>query len=218
MTAQTSPAAAPPLPAFASIDDWCRLSGMGRRVVYDKLGTGELRAVKWYAHAGRCAARAGVSSLVSAGTNPADAQAAPHWWLPAQGECRGMNTPLPTDAVLALYAKFCEHLDAFLNAPRPHDGMSHDATIALHRENVAHYTASNAIAQRMMKTPTTSIAGTLAKMCAILEIYPHYASIPEDEGISVLVSETVTDARKLLAAASACGAPDFSANSEPPTR
>ncbi len=46
MTAQTSPAAVPPLPAFASIDDWCRLSGMGRRVVYNKLGTGELRAVK----------------------------------------------------------------------------------------------------------------------------------------------------------------------------
>lgn len=35
-----------PRPAFASIDGWCAISGMGRRVTYHKLGTGELKAIK----------------------------------------------------------------------------------------------------------------------------------------------------------------------------
>jgi hypothetical protein len=33
-------------PKFATIDGWCALTGMGRRVVYDLLGTGDLKAVK----------------------------------------------------------------------------------------------------------------------------------------------------------------------------
>jgi hypothetical protein len=33
-------------PAFATIDDWLIISGMGRRATYDELGNGNLRAVK----------------------------------------------------------------------------------------------------------------------------------------------------------------------------
>jgi len=33
-------------PAYATIDDWMMISGMGRRAVYDELGLGNLRAVK----------------------------------------------------------------------------------------------------------------------------------------------------------------------------
>ena len=33
-------------PKFCTIDGWLALSGMGRRATYDKLGTGELKAVK----------------------------------------------------------------------------------------------------------------------------------------------------------------------------
>ena len=36
----------PPSPKFASIGDWQKISGMSRRVTYEKLGTGELKAVK----------------------------------------------------------------------------------------------------------------------------------------------------------------------------
>lgn len=35
-----------PTPKFCTIDYWLAISGMGRRATYDKLGTGELRAVK----------------------------------------------------------------------------------------------------------------------------------------------------------------------------
>jgi hypothetical protein len=35
-----------PSPKFATIDAWIAMSGMGRRSVYDYLGTGDLRAVK----------------------------------------------------------------------------------------------------------------------------------------------------------------------------
>jgi hypothetical protein len=35
-----------PSPQFATIDNWCNLSGMGRRTVYDELGLGNLKAVK----------------------------------------------------------------------------------------------------------------------------------------------------------------------------
>ena len=35
-----------PLPRFASLTDWCRISGMGRTTVYERIGSGELRAVK----------------------------------------------------------------------------------------------------------------------------------------------------------------------------
>ncbi len=35
-----------PSPQFATVDDWTTISGMSRRVTYDRLGTGELRAVK----------------------------------------------------------------------------------------------------------------------------------------------------------------------------
>jgi hypothetical protein len=35
-----------PTPKFATIEDWCAISGMSRRVTYDKLGTQELRAIK----------------------------------------------------------------------------------------------------------------------------------------------------------------------------
>ena len=35
-----------PSPKFATIEDWCVISGLSRRVVYDKLGTGELKAIK----------------------------------------------------------------------------------------------------------------------------------------------------------------------------
>ena len=34
------------VPAFCSIDQWCALSGMGRRVTYDEIGRGNLKAVK----------------------------------------------------------------------------------------------------------------------------------------------------------------------------
>ncbi len=33
-------------PYFATIDDWCRLSGMGRTRTYDAIGRGYLKAVK----------------------------------------------------------------------------------------------------------------------------------------------------------------------------
>jgi hypothetical protein len=33
-------------PKFATIDDWCTISGMSRRITYDKIGTGALKAVK----------------------------------------------------------------------------------------------------------------------------------------------------------------------------
>jgi hypothetical protein len=36
----------PPTPRFATIDNWCALSGMGRRVTYDELGRGNLKAIK----------------------------------------------------------------------------------------------------------------------------------------------------------------------------
>jgi hypothetical protein len=35
-----------PTPKFATIDNWIAMSGMGRRSVYDYLGTGELKAIK----------------------------------------------------------------------------------------------------------------------------------------------------------------------------
>jgi hypothetical protein len=35
-----------PTRKFATIDDWCVISGMSRRVTYEKLGTGDLKAVK----------------------------------------------------------------------------------------------------------------------------------------------------------------------------
>lgn len=33
-------------PAFATIDNWCAISGMGRRSTYDAVGRGDLRAIK----------------------------------------------------------------------------------------------------------------------------------------------------------------------------
>jgi hypothetical protein len=35
-----------PEPAFCSIEDWCAISGMGRRWTYDAIGRNVLRAVK----------------------------------------------------------------------------------------------------------------------------------------------------------------------------
>jgi hypothetical protein len=35
-----------PNPRFATIDGWCALSGMGRRVTYDEIGRGNLKAIK----------------------------------------------------------------------------------------------------------------------------------------------------------------------------
>jgi hypothetical protein len=35
-----------PSPKFATIDNWCTISGMGRRSVYDELGRANLKAVK----------------------------------------------------------------------------------------------------------------------------------------------------------------------------
>jgi hypothetical protein len=35
-----------PSPKFATIDDLGTITGMSRRVIYDKLGTGELKGVK----------------------------------------------------------------------------------------------------------------------------------------------------------------------------
>jgi hypothetical protein len=35
-----------PTPKFATIEDWCTISGMSRRVTYDRMGTGELKAIK----------------------------------------------------------------------------------------------------------------------------------------------------------------------------
>ncbi len=35
-----------PSPKFATIEDWCVISGMSRRVTYDKLGTADLKAIK----------------------------------------------------------------------------------------------------------------------------------------------------------------------------
>jgi len=33
-------------PKFASIEAWCAISGLSRRVTYERLGSGELKAVK----------------------------------------------------------------------------------------------------------------------------------------------------------------------------
>ena len=33
-------------PAFATINQWCLISGLGRRVVYELIGQGQLRAIK----------------------------------------------------------------------------------------------------------------------------------------------------------------------------
>jgi len=33
-------------PAYASIVDWCRLTGMGRSTTYEALGRGDLQAIK----------------------------------------------------------------------------------------------------------------------------------------------------------------------------
>jgi hypothetical protein len=33
-------------PKYASVADWCAMSGMGRSAVYEALGRGDLRAVK----------------------------------------------------------------------------------------------------------------------------------------------------------------------------
>jgi hypothetical protein len=33
-------------PRFATIDQWCALTGMSRRVTYDELGRGNIKAVK----------------------------------------------------------------------------------------------------------------------------------------------------------------------------
>jgi hypothetical protein len=35
-----------PIPRFATIDNWCAISGMGRRVTYDEIGRGNLKAIK----------------------------------------------------------------------------------------------------------------------------------------------------------------------------
>ena len=35
-----------PTPRFTTIERWCAISGLSRRVVYDRLGTGELKAIK----------------------------------------------------------------------------------------------------------------------------------------------------------------------------
>jgi hypothetical protein len=35
-----------PSPKFATIENWGTISGMSRRVIYEKLGTGELKAIK----------------------------------------------------------------------------------------------------------------------------------------------------------------------------
>jgi hypothetical protein len=37
---------APLRPAFCTIDEWKRLTGLGRRATYDLLGLGHLRAIK----------------------------------------------------------------------------------------------------------------------------------------------------------------------------
>ena len=34
------------LPAYATVPEWCRLSGMGKSVTYEMLGVGNLRARK----------------------------------------------------------------------------------------------------------------------------------------------------------------------------
>ena len=33
-------------PAFATVPDWCRLTGMGRSTTYEALGRGDVRAIK----------------------------------------------------------------------------------------------------------------------------------------------------------------------------
>jgi hypothetical protein len=35
-----------PSPKFATIDDWCAISGMSRRVAYDEMGRENLKAIK----------------------------------------------------------------------------------------------------------------------------------------------------------------------------
>jgi hypothetical protein len=35
-----------PAPKFATIDNWCAISGMRRRTTYDELGLGNLKAIK----------------------------------------------------------------------------------------------------------------------------------------------------------------------------
>ena len=34
------------LPRYATIKEWCRISGMGRTVTYERIAAGDLRAVK----------------------------------------------------------------------------------------------------------------------------------------------------------------------------
>ncbi len=34
------------IPQFATINDWCAISGMGRTATYDEIGRGNLKAVK----------------------------------------------------------------------------------------------------------------------------------------------------------------------------
>lgn len=45
-TEATFPRAGIQHPARATINDWCKLSGMGRSATYEALGRGDLRAVK----------------------------------------------------------------------------------------------------------------------------------------------------------------------------
>lgn len=45
-TEATIPRAGTPHPARATINDWCKLSGMGRSATYEALGRRDLRAVK----------------------------------------------------------------------------------------------------------------------------------------------------------------------------
>lgn len=47
MSIKESPALAAAIrPAFATIEDWLVISGMGRRATYDDIGAGHLKAVK----------------------------------------------------------------------------------------------------------------------------------------------------------------------------
>ena len=45
MPDQTTPSPAP-MPRFVTISGWQQISGMRRRTTYDRLGTGELKAIK----------------------------------------------------------------------------------------------------------------------------------------------------------------------------
>lgn len=51
MTTTAMPEAIPPAaeayrPAYCSLDDWCVISGMGKRSTYSEIGRGNLRAIK----------------------------------------------------------------------------------------------------------------------------------------------------------------------------